>query len=175
MRAFYGIVLDKETKNKLYEIQKKVSKISNKGRFVSEENFHITLKFLGDIGSNEVDDYIDLLEAGVSGFNAFVLKAEGIGSFSKGNKLIPWVGLKSNKALIAMNKNLQDILFRNYGIRYENYTPHLTLGREVVTSEDINSLSITPFDIVVNKIALFESKNINNKLVYQEKAIITLH
>lgn len=175
MRVFYGIVLDAQVKNKLYEIEQQVCKRSTKGRFVAKDNFHITLKFLGEIGLGKVEYYSRLLENSVSRRHAFTLIADHIGSFKRGNKIIPWIGLKENKDLMTMNRKIQEILFNCDGTAIEKYTPHITLGREVILTDDLNNLIINAFEIVVNKIALFESKRVDNQLVYQEKSVITLN
>lgn len=174
MRAFYGIVFNEDTKNKIYSIQDEVNKVASRGKYVPKENFHITLKFLGDIENNEFEDYCDLLDRAVSGFNAFNIVTQGIGEFSKGNQIMPYIGIKESKALIAMNKNIQQMVNRSYAMRFENFTPHITLARQVETKLKVSSIEINNFDIEVNKIALFESKNVNKKLIYEERAIITL-
>ncbi|PKM94352.1 MAG: RNA 2',3'-cyclic phosphodiesterase [Firmicutes bacterium HGW-Firmicutes-1] len=174
MRAFYGIVFDDETKNKIYGIQSEVKKYTSRGKFVPLANFHITLKFLGDIDPKEFDDYCDLLESAVGGFNAFQIVTKGIGEFTKANKAMPYIGIKESKALIAMNNNIQQMVNRSYLLRHENFTPHITLARQVETKERLSDIEITNFNIEVNKIALFESKNEKNKLVYEERAIIRL-
>lgn len=175
MRVFYGIVLDPETKNRLYDIEEQIKKVTTKGRFVPKENFHITLKFLGEIDAKEVKEYGHLLEESVSEFDSFVLKADKIGAFVKKNRTIVWVGLSTNHTLVNMNKNIQDQLIGKYGLSYETFTPHITLGREVLAEHDLCKIEIPPFDIKVKEIALFESTRINGKLVYQEKALITLN
>ncbi|PKM49618.1 MAG: RNA 2',3'-cyclic phosphodiesterase [Firmicutes bacterium HGW-Firmicutes-7] len=174
MRAFYGIVFDHETKNMISTIQNEVKQVTSRGKFVPMENFHITLKFLGDIDSNEFDDYCDLLDRAVGGFNPFKISTQGIGEFTKANKSMPYIGIKESKALIAMNKNIQQMVNRSYLTRFENFTPHITLARQAEMKEKASLIEMKNFNIEVSKIALFESKNENNKLIYTERAIIRL-
>ena len=58
MRLFIAIDLPRSFKAELMRIQKEVKGISCGGRFVPQDNFHITLHFIG-----ESDDIADAAEA----------------------------------------------------------------------------------------------------------------
>ena len=62
MRTFIGIDFDIELKKKIRDLQSIVRENSQKGRFKYIGNFHLTLKFLGDITIEEVPIINQVLE-----------------------------------------------------------------------------------------------------------------
>lgn len=174
MRVFYGVVFNEDTKKKISEIQQEIMKISNKGRFVSKENFHLTLKFIGEISTDQVKECGNLLFEGIRDVDQFIMRTNGIGFFSRGSKQLPWIGISKENQLIDLQKRVQELLSRHMDLRAEAFTPHITLGRDVELASQLEGIKIDDFDIVVNRIALFESKNVNGKLTYLERAVVHL-
>ena len=59
MRAFIGIDFSQGLKKEIGELQKELRKYALKGRWKYIDNFHLTLKFLGEINfeqKKEIDD-----------------------------------------------------------------------------------------------------------------------
>ena len=54
VRAFIGIFLPENLRNKVVEIQKIVKTFPLKAKFVERENLHLTLSFLGEIDESEI-------------------------------------------------------------------------------------------------------------------------
>lgn len=174
MRTFYGILFKAETKDRLENIQKQLQHISKKGRFVIPNNFHMTLRFLGEIEAKSVAEYAALLDEVVMGQAAFTLYTAGIGAFNRGSKCMPWVGIEVSDTLLCLQKKLQAALNIQFGLPLEKFTPHITLARDVELHQPIDGLNIEALEIRIEKIALFESKNVNGKLVYEPRAVTLL-
>lgn len=79
MRTFIGIDFDIKVKNEIKAIQSIVRENSHKGRFKYMGNFHLTLKFLGDISENQVNIINEVLEKSAQGVGRFSLIVEKLG------------------------------------------------------------------------------------------------
>ena len=53
MRTFIGIDFEDAIKNNILELQNKLRKYVVKGRWKHSDNFHLTLKFLDEIDSEQ--------------------------------------------------------------------------------------------------------------------------
>lgn len=49
MRIFVAVEFEQHTKDHLYSIQKHIMNHSTSGNFTRPENFHLTLKFIGEV------------------------------------------------------------------------------------------------------------------------------
>lgn len=174
LRAFYGVVFNEETKKRIHEIQMALMKISDKGKFPPKENFHITLRFIGEIDAVKVKDYGRLLFESTKDFRKIKLLTSHVGSFSKGSTVLPWLGIRESEELVDLQKSLQDTLTKKHAFEGEAFSPHITLGRDVVLNSNLGSLKVEAFEIVVNRLALFESRTIDGKLSYIERAVVHL-
>lgn len=171
MRIFLAIEFTEEIKEYLYEIQQIVKKHSTKGSFTAKENFHLTLRFIGEVKENELNklkeaiDYISLNQEN------FKIVFNEIGEFPRRNKKIIWIGLQPNKSLDLLHSNLEDRL-EIYGYQKEErrFVPHITLGREIILTEGFNKIEkliqVHKKEMTVNKISIMESTRKNGQLTY---------
>ncbi|WP_461206007.1 RNA 2',3'-cyclic phosphodiesterase [Clostridium sp. DL1XJH146] len=92
-----------------------------------------------------------------------------LGSFKRKNKEIVWAGIKKNEELILLQKELRKLL-NNSGFSFENrdYTPHITLGRQIVRQQPLENIEFERIKASVKSIALMESKRVDGELVYEE-------
>ncbi len=167
MRLFIAINFDDEVKKYLKSVQADVKNISSGGNFSHEENLHLTLVFLGEVAPGRVNQ----IEQAMNSVHSlpFELVMGGVGSFKRGTGDIIWVGVKPNKILADIYKQLCNSL-NNSGFVIEScdYKPHLTLAREVVLTDSIKSVSAPNIATTVNKISLMKSERLGGKLVYTE-------
>lgn len=169
MRLFIAINFDDKIKNYLKNIQQNLKGITKNGSFTREENFHLTLVFLGEVSSKEVraiKHSMDMIQV-----SAFELKIGGIGCFRRDGSNIVWIGVKQGSTLSAIYNELCSSL-SNGGFIIEkekrDYKPHLTLAREAVFTGDIKSVSAPVITAQVNKISLMKSERTGGKLIYTE-------
>lgn len=102
-------------------------------RWVTEEELHITLTFLGELKTTEVIETCKLTTRIAAGSEGFVLGLEGIGFFpSTKRPRILWAGLdRGLRETVAFQKSLRASLIENRLFRAEDkpFHPHVTLGR----------------------------------------------
>lgn len=174
MRSFIGINFSRELKEQLARIQKAVRAESLKGSFKHVDNFHITLKFLGEMQEAQTAAIARKLEAIAAQYPSFALKLQDLGCF-KGKEGIRtlYIGLGGDtKALLQINREVESAM-EEVGFAREKkpYTPHITIAQNLILKEDFEKLKkkiVLPDDqeIRVDKIELIKSEQIQNKRIY---------
>lgn len=171
MRTFIAIELDKLIKEYLWEQLQSIKEYISKGNFTSQENFHLTLNFLGEVTPNQIDILKEAINSVAINLQPFTLKLDRLGQFCRGNTHILWVGTNKSTKLEAIFNSLKNTL-ESYGFLMEKrgLNPHITLGREVVLKVNFEQLyhkiDIQPKEVCVDKISLMESTRIDGKLKY---------
>lgn len=100
-------------------------------RWTSPVNFHLTLRFIGDVDEGDAEDFAHAL-AGVR-VAAFDVTLAGVGHFGTAEEArILWAGVEKNAALIRLQRAVKSTLMRA-GLPREDrrFTPHVTLARLV--------------------------------------------
>jgi 2'-5' RNA ligase len=98
-------------------------------RWVPRENYHLTLRFLGEVPPYRAEE-IDTALLGLRA-RGFSLVLTGIGVFSKGGRPNAiWVGVERNPALDHLQGKIETALQRA-GVEPERrrFAPHVTLAR----------------------------------------------
>jgi 2'-5' RNA ligase len=100
-------------------------------RWVTSENIHLTLKFLGELSATNVGLLSQALQAECSQQAAFQIAVSGLGSFP--NLRRPrtiWVGLNSPPDLERLQRKVEDLVARmGYAAEDKPFSAHLTIGR----------------------------------------------
>lgn len=174
MRSFIGVNFSKEVKADISSIQRKVRDNAVQGRFKHVDNFHITLKFLGEIENSQAPQIAEQLEAIAGQHESFQLNLSGIGAF-QGRGIIRtlYLGMKGElEALGQLNGDIEAAM-ETLGFKRENrpFTPHITISQELTLNTSFEELKkqIDTSDtepIYVDKIELIKSEQIQNKRIY---------
>jgi len=165
MRLFIAVNFGMDTISKLISLRDELRSGSARGNFSLPENLHLTLAFLGECGEKQADYIKAVMDA--AEFPAFGLTIERTGRFRRDGGDIWWAGVRDNKILLDLQKNLADGLrAKGFELDSRRYSPHITLGREVVTIAETAPRQVEPFGETVSKIELMKSERINGKLVY---------
>ncbi|WP_240537382.1 2'-5' RNA ligase family protein [Vibrio sp. CUB2] len=61
MRLFFALTFDQRSKSLLRQIQDRLQQQGIAGRYTCEDNFHITLAFIGESTEEETQRLIDIL------------------------------------------------------------------------------------------------------------------
>lgn len=174
MRSFIGINFSRELKEQLARIQEEVRAESLQGSFKHVDNFHITLKFLGETQDAQTGAIAKSLEAIAGQYQGFELRLQGLGCF-KGRESIRtlYIGLGGNiKALQQINREVEAAMEAvGFAREKKPYTPHITIAQNLILKEDFEKLKqkmILSADPVirVDKIELIKSEQIQNKRIY---------
>lgn len=174
MRVFIAIEFEQHIKDYLDKIQKQIMNCSTDGNFSRPENFHLTLKFIGEIQPSFLGSITAAMTQSVNGIKPFKLNLANLGNFPRGNKMIIWMGV--NGELDTLNRLFTqlDASLYNIGIAKDTrgYSPHITLGREVCLSVPFSkvasavSMGHNQPIIEVRRISLMESKREQGRLLY---------
>ncbi len=172
MRAFIAIGLEEEVKDCLEEAQKQAQTICKKGNYTPKENFHITLHFLGEIHTDDIE-YLHMAMAETARFQrAFSLKLDRIGFFPRGREGVMWAGVEKSNDLFRLFHQLEKSLGKQgFGREKKGLSPHITLGREVEPYrgfQDVQkNVRLEQKTMRVESIMLMESVRMGRKLIYR--------
>ncbi|HEX3483804.1 MAG TPA: RNA 2',3'-cyclic phosphodiesterase [Micropepsaceae bacterium] len=97
-------------------------------RWATGEQFHLTLRFVGEVDENVAHDIDDAL-AGIRA-PRFTLELAGVGEFGGKKPRALWAGVRANDALLHLQKKIETALQR-IGLPAEErkFSPHVTLAR----------------------------------------------
>ncbi|MGD1954223.1 MAG: RNA 2',3'-cyclic phosphodiesterase [Sphingomonadales bacterium] len=125
-RFFVGLTLPAPIKQYLLFAQGGVTH----ARRQSEEQLHLTLRFIGDVDgrtAQEVETALDTIS-----FTPFDVYAEGVGVFGKVDRArTVWAGVKPRGPLTALHNKIDQALSYGAGLPREQrqFEPHITLAR----------------------------------------------
>tara|TARA_Y100000310_G_scaffold340946_1_gene438458 strand:- start:1777 stop:2310 length:534 start_codon:yes stop_codon:yes gene_type:complete len=126
MRCFVGFQVGQEVKDKVYDVQRSFGNLA-KVKWTTKKNLHATLKFLGEIDEDKLEDVKEALSR--IEFDAFKLKVGRIGVFpSWGNVKIVWLSLLPEKEIVALQQKVDGELLNLVG-GDQNFQAHLTIGK----------------------------------------------
>lgn len=124
IRLFLAVNILSEIKERISEAQSELKKYAI-GNFVSKENFHFTLKFIGYVEESSLEK-IKKACSDVK-FKSFDLDIKSVGGFpSKNNPRVIWVGAKDGLKLLHSEVNSK-VKFGK--IEDREFQGHLTLVR----------------------------------------------
>ena len=97
-------------------------------RWIDVENYHITLRFIGDVDGRTADEVVDRLDR--IDRPEFSLALNGIGSFGSTKPHSIWAGVSGAPELNALQGEIERICQR-IGLAPDprKFTPHVTLAR----------------------------------------------
>lgn len=136
----------------------------SKIKWVTNDNYHLTLKFLGETPSYLIKNIEITLQQTLREFSAFNLKLKGLGSFGNNKPKVIWIGIEESFQLNYLHENIEDALVElGFNSEKRKFSPHLTLGRiKYITNPE-------QFNQIINKYCnkYFQEININNIKLYQ--------
>ena len=122
MRLFIAFDVSDEIKSYLSGLQKQLPE-SNSNLAME---FHLTLKFLGDVDEKQVPEIISSLKK--VKFSKFIAKTGSLGVFpSEKSVRVVWVGLNPEDKILALEKHISSVL-PDFVDDHE-FHPHITLSR----------------------------------------------
>ncbi len=158
MRLFVGVEVDPIVKRYIYEIAQNIRYRSGNIRasWVNEDNYHITLQFIGEVPDESIsfiDDKLSQIK-----FKPFSLTLDSLGVFGYPPKVL-WIGIKPNHQLDTLASSVNDLLKGDI----KRFHPHITLARiksRVNSSffDVVENFAVRPIDWEVNRFVLFQSK-----------------
>ncbi|RST88284.1 RNA 2',3'-cyclic phosphodiesterase [Aquibium carbonis] len=97
-------------------------------RWMDVENYHITLRFIGDVEGPTADDIVHGLDR--ISRSAFEIKLSGVGAFGNKKPHALWAGVAPSAELAALQAEIDRICLRNGApADARKFTPHVTIAR----------------------------------------------
>lgn len=172
MRTFIGIDLPDEVKADLFGLKERLSPFAEQGRWTSRYNYHLNLKFLGEITEEKQSAIEARLEEICSKASPFELSISTVGAFGldtglsvrdKSGMKTLWMGVSGNtEALKALHFEIEMALTKeHFSANLRDYSPHIALGENMIFNCDFRHIRKEMSGLnkvfTVDQICLFKS------------------
>lgn len=168
MRTFLAIPVPEEIKQFAQHIRESLAAVRPDVKWVEYENYHLTLKFLGDIKPELVKPITSNMELAGESCPSFQLFLNHIGFFpTKNRPRVIWLGMDGETEKAEFLGERVDAFLSNLGFEAEKKRNfHLTLGRirsdhnqdELLKKSAALSKTIREQRFMINEFRLMESR-----------------
>lgn len=169
MRCFIAIDIDKRLRKQIAHLQQelceKAGSIKKGVKWVEPGIIHLTLKFLGEVRDQQINQVCGIVEELAANHESFSLNIQKLGAFGSIARVL-WVGTGQNESLSALQKDLDE---RLCGIGFagdkKQFSGHLTLCRIKNSSvgrmlgkliKDYGTLDLGPLE--VDSVCIYKSE-----------------
>jgi len=134
IRTFVAIELSADIQSELTRVQEMLKeKIAPPHlRWADPANVHLTLKFLGNVPLDRIQEITAALKEACAGLSPFIMEVFGLGCFpSTSNPRVIWVGVQEETGSLRRLEERVEESLAVLGFKPErrSFRPHLTLGR----------------------------------------------
>jgi 2'-5' RNA ligase len=134
LRLFVAIAVPEEIKSRLAALQRELRERLGRSSvsWTRPENFHLTLRFLGDVPSNRLDDLTGALAAAAAPQAPLNLTIAGLGCFPNSRRpRVLWAGICDEGGGLAELACRIQVATESFSQQpaEERFAGHLTLGR----------------------------------------------
>ncbi len=177
MRAFIAIPIPPDIRSLAANIQARLSQVKTDVKWVERNNYHLTLKFLGEVEQNIIENTCQHLETITLGTPKIELKTDQIGFFPHAKRpRVIWLGISGDLPQANYLVDQIDDYLANEGLepgRKRNF--HLTLGRIrsekgqkelMATILQLNN-ELRKHNFIANKLDLMESELYTRGPIYR--------
>lgn len=170
MRTFIAINIKQELKfTKLYSALKK-SLNDEAIRWVNPNDFHLTLRFLGNTSVEQINNICTGLKDIAQRIQSFQIELKGLGYFkSKGHPKVLYANIERSSELRELALEIDKLATLNgFEAERKEFKPHLTLGRiKFIKNRNnfydlINNFKETEIQIVSTKEIIFYQSILNS-------------
>jgi 2'-5' RNA ligase len=136
IRAFIAVEVPREILDQLGDLEAQLKRQMPPGsiRWVKPDSIHLTLKFLGQVPSDQLGLITSSLKTAVAAHPAFTLEASGAGCFPNAHRpRVVWAGVHEiggGHQLAHLQRAVEHAISPlGYPAEPRDFSPHLTLGR----------------------------------------------
>lgn len=175
-RTFFAIPIDK---NLLSVIQKPFERLrtelGNSVEWIPPQNWHITLRFLGEINHKQLATLIEAAREIAHDSASGTIQAKILAPFPRSDAKHIALHLHSNAQLKSLADKLSGAAFA-VGVSKDTrrFRPHITLGKIRYATHPFSPLVLEHFDIPFTELVLYESKFQPNGSDYRKLQVFQL-
>jgi 2'-5' RNA ligase len=132
MRTFIAVELPEGIKKQIEILQAPLKKTGAFVSWVKPGNIHVTLKFLGEVPEEKIQEIFDATEMAVEGTERFNMSLKGTGGFPNLRRpRVIWVGTGSGgEELSHLAKRIEEEMEKiGFPREKRKFSPHFTIGR----------------------------------------------
>lgn len=177
MRIFVGIDIPKNIKENLDLETDKFLKYAISAKKVLIDNYHLTLKYIGEIDMPKIDELNLILKEALKDVSSFDMKIKDFGYFEKKDGLILWMGvLQGVGKLKEIYLNIDSKISERFNIDKSVFSPHVTLAKKVVMEDKSNlrKNKTKDYHFNVSEVIIYYSHIVDNILTYTPLSSIKL-
>jgi len=165
IRTFIALPAHSNAQQAIAGIQTKLKSAQADVKWESQDKFHITLMFLGNVEQSKLELLSTALVKSVQQFPALAIAYESIGVFpNMHNPRVVWIGIKANQIVLNLQAEVERVCIK-LGFSKEDrvFHPHITLGRVkgkhnlVRLTEAIKTITFEPIETFCSEILLMKS------------------
>lgn len=126
-RLFLGVPVSDGVKAALVPLLTALKLTGVQCTYVAPENLHFTLKFLGNVQEDLIDEICRKVEEALGGLRKFPMRLQGVGFFDTRSAPL-WVGVENSGLLVQVMSAINEQLHYRFPEEREEM-PHLTIAR----------------------------------------------
>jgi 2'-5' RNA ligase len=167
MRTFIAIELPERVKKNIELAQAPLKKTNAFVSWVKPGNIHITLKFLGEVPEEKINDVSLATEKALEGIKKFRMSLKGMGAFPDFRRpRVIWIGAENGEKELSYLAGRVEEEMEKIGFPKENrkFSAHFTIGR-VKSPKNIETLmelvkssDFLTDEIEVNEVVMMRSQ-----------------
>jgi 2'-5' RNA ligase len=165
MRTFIAVELPDKIKKQIEGLQAPFKKTDAHVSWVKPKNIHVTLKFLGEVPEERIEQVFSAAKKALEGARKFSMSLKGTGAFPNPKRpRVIWVGAGSGgeELVLLASRIEQEMEEIGFPREKRKYSAHFTIGRvkslknveklmELVSSSDFQTEEIEVNEVVVMK------------------------
>jgi 2'-5' RNA ligase len=131
MRLFIALNLPKKQRARIHRAARALRDEGLPIRWLDPDNFHVTLKFLGEVRRERIEEVQERIVGVAAATRSFTTELAGFGAFPTIRRpRVIWLGMEANAELRCLKQDLEWAL-GDMGFEAETraFHPHVTLGR----------------------------------------------
>lgn len=132
MKTFRGfIAIDINVTPNILKFLKDITNSNADVKLVEPQNIHITLKFLGDVQEDKINDIEQIMKDSVKEIEPFTIKLSETGVFPNQNYIrVVWIGIKDAETIETIARSIDERLSQlDFKKEKRGFSAHLTIGR----------------------------------------------
>jgi 2'-5' RNA ligase len=145
IRMFVAILTPEDIQSGMEQAQAELRRAASKARIGWTTQFHLTLKFLGDVEAGRVEPLTEALRRACLGFAPLAMRAERIGFFPDPCRpRVVWAGVRDQRDELPRLQAAVESASREFTTEEpeKQFIGHITLGRiKAITRRDGEALA----------------------------------